>query len=204
MNVGPSEENYKTFIKKVKTIVNNSGYGAKVKSAKLTPIVRGWRNYHKYCNMNGSRYSLWFTTYRTYRVFLKQKSIDRYEAEQLVKTAFPAVSWKENKFINVKGDKSPYDGDITYWSERECKLYDSISAQLIKKQKHTCGVCGMKFLPGEDVHLHHIDENHNNWKRSNLMVVHHSCHHYIHMSKSTKKKLRIPRSRMLGNLHLRI
>jgi retron-type reverse transcriptase len=49
----PSVENFNKFPQKVKTIVNCSNYGAKVKAEKLAPIVRGWRNYHKFCNMNG-------------------------------------------------------------------------------------------------------------------------------------------------------
>lgn len=72
----PSEENFLAFRKKVKTIVNNSNYGAKVKSDKLIPVVRGWRNYHKYCsNMDNSRFSLWFIRLRTYRIFSKQKKL---------------------------------------------------------------------------------------------------------------------------------
>ena len=54
----PSEENYKIFRRKVKTIVNSSSYGAVKKAKKLAPIVRGWRNYHRYCQMNGGRHSL--------------------------------------------------------------------------------------------------------------------------------------------------
>ena len=73
----PSEGNYKSFKQKVKNIVNNSNYGADVKVAKLAPIIRGWRNYHKYCKMDGSRFSLWHLAYRTFQVFLKQKSLDR-------------------------------------------------------------------------------------------------------------------------------
>ena len=53
-----SADNFNTFRKKVKSIVNSSSYGAKVKAAKLAPVVRGWRNCHKFCDMNGSRYSL--------------------------------------------------------------------------------------------------------------------------------------------------
>jgi hypothetical protein len=52
----PSVDNFKAFRKKVKHIVNNSSYGAKVKAEKLAPIVRGWRNYHRYCKMDGSRF----------------------------------------------------------------------------------------------------------------------------------------------------
>ena len=121
---------------------------------------------------------------RTFKVFLKQKKLNRYQAESLTKKAFPSVKWSENKFVNVKGEKSPYDGDIVYWSQRESQLYDGTSAKLLKKQNHTCEKCGMKFLPDEDIHLHHIDGNHDNWKPKNLEMVHQSCHQYTHMSRS--------------------
>ena len=56
----PSADNYEAFHKKVKHIVNNSNYGATTKAEKLAPVVRGWRYYHKYCKMEGSRNSLYF------------------------------------------------------------------------------------------------------------------------------------------------
>ena len=112
--------------------------------------------------------------------------MNRYEAETLVKKAFPSVSWSANKFVKVKRDKSPYDGDIKYWSERNSKLYDGMTAEILKKQGHKCGYCGYKFLSEEIVHLHHTEGNHNNWKRKNLMVIHESCHDYIHMGKVGK------------------
>ncbi len=39
------------------------------------------------------------------------------------------------------------------------------------------------MIGGEKVHLHHVDGNHENWKKNNLLAVHESCHDYIHMSK---------------------
>lgn len=56
----PSVDNYNSFRKKAKLIINNSNYGATVKAQKLTPVVRGWRNYHRYCKMDGARNSLYF------------------------------------------------------------------------------------------------------------------------------------------------
>jgi RNA-directed DNA polymerase len=47
----PSKENYKNSKKKIKFVVNNSTHDADEK-IKLRPIVRGWRNYHKHCNMS--------------------------------------------------------------------------------------------------------------------------------------------------------
>ena len=130
----PSVDNFKAFRQKVKHIVNCSNYGATVKAEKLAPIVRGWRNYHRYCK--------------------------------------------------IKGDKSPFDGDLVYWSERNSKLYDGETSKALKRQNHTCGYCGLKLLSDEEVNLHHVDGNHSNWKFKNLLAVHESCHDYIHMSKS--------------------
>ncbi|TVQ48536.1 MAG: RNA-dependent DNA polymerase [Gloeocapsa sp. DLM2.Bin57] len=182
----PSEENFKAFREKVKEIVNNSNYGAQVKAEKLAPIIRGWRNYHKYCKMDGSKYSLWGINHRAYKVFLKQKTINRYEAERLIRKAFPEVGYSENKFVNVKGNKSPYDGDLLYWSKRNSALYDGATAKALKKQNHSCAHCGLKLTNDETVHLHHVDSNHNNWKPNNLIAVHQSCHQLIHMSKTRK------------------
>ncbi|VEP13051.1 Retron-type reverse transcriptase (fragment) [Hyella patelloides LEGE 07179] len=182
----PSVENFKAFRTKVKHIVNNSNYGASTKVSKLAPIVRGWRNYHKYCKMDGSRFSLWNLAHRTFKTFLKTKTINRYQAEEKVKIVFPSVGYSENSFNNVKGDKSPFDGDINYWSKRNSILYDGYTARTLRKQSHSCGHCGLKFLDNEKVELHHIDNNHNNWKANNLLAIHSSCHHYIHMSKSRK------------------
>lgn len=179
----PSKDNFIAMREKVKAIVNNSNYGAEVKAQKITPIIRGWRNYHRFCNMENARDGLWHLSYRTFKVFLKQKKLNRHQAKALVHKAFPTVKWTENRFVNVKGNKSPYDGDVIYWSERESKLYDGTPAKLLKKQNHTCAKCGMKFLPEEDIHLHHIDGNHDNWKTKNLEMIHQSCHQYTHMSR---------------------
>jgi group II intron reverse transcriptase/maturase len=179
----PSEENYKAFRNKVKHIVNNSNYGAKVKAEKLAPIVRGWRNYHRYCKMSGARFSLWFMNHRAFTVFNKEQKQHRQKVEALINKAFPSVPYSQNKHINVKGDKTPYDGDLVYWSQRNSNKYDGATAKALRKQNFTCGHCGLKLLDGERVHLHHIDGKHNNWKPKNLLAVHESCHDYIHMSK---------------------
>jgi group II intron reverse transcriptase/maturase len=184
----PSVDNFKKFRLKVKDIVNCSNYGSQVKAEKLAPIVRGWRNYHRFCDMSGSRFSLWFLNHRTHTVFNKETKNTRESSVKLVKKAFPTVPYSENKHINVKGDKSPYDGDLTYWSERNSKLYDDLTSKALKKQNHSCGHCGMKFMSDERVNLHHIDENHDNWKPKNLLAIHESCHDYSHMSKRVTPK----------------
>jgi RNA-directed DNA polymerase len=179
----PSEDNFKAFRKKVKKIVNCSNYGAKVKAQKLTPIVRGWRQYHRFCKMDGSRFKLWHMEYRAFKVFNKETKQDTKTAIKLAKQAFPTVPYSENAHIKVQGNKSPFDGDLIYWSQRNSKLYDGRTSKQLKRQNHTCGYCGHKLTSEERVHLHHKDGNHGNWKDNNLKVVHESCHDYIHMSK---------------------
>jgi group II intron reverse transcriptase/maturase len=183
----PSVENFKKFRQKIKAIVNCSNYGAKVKAEKLAPIVRGWRNYHKFCKMDGTRFSLWHINHRAFKVFNKEARLNRYTCKELILKSFPAVPYSENKFVNVKGNKSPYDGDITYWSERNSKLYDNHTSRAIKRQNHTCGYCGLKLISNERVNLHHIDGNHTNWKIKNLVALHESCHNYIHMGKKEQQ-----------------
>jgi RNA-directed DNA polymerase len=179
----PSVENYKAFRKKVKHIVNNSNYGATTKAEKLAPVVRGWRNYHKFCKMDGSRNSLYHIQKRAYTVFNKEAKQNRYSSKELLDKAFPKVSYSESKHVMVTGTKSPYDGDTAYWSERKSKLYDGETSKTLKKQNHRCASCGLKFIDEERVHLHHIDGNHANWKKNNLEAIHESCHDYKHMSK---------------------
>ncbi len=179
----PSEANYKAFRQKVKTIINNSNYGSQIKASKLAPLVRGWRNYHRFCKMDGSRNSLYFIQKRAFKVFNQEPKQNRYTSKQLLDKAFPSVSYSENKFVNVKGDKSPYDGDLIYWSKRNSKLYDGTTSLVLNRQNHSCVACGLKLTSEERVHLHHKDGNHDNWKWPNLEAIHESCHDYTHMGK---------------------
>ena len=184
----PSVDNYQAFRKKVKEIVNSSNYGATEKAEKLAPVVRGWRQYHKYCKMDGARNSLYHTMSRAYKVFNSEPKQNRYNSKKLLDKAFPKVPYSENRHVNVKGTKSPYDGDLIYWSERNSKLYDNHTSKALKKQSHSCNHCGLRFVGDERIHLHHVDGNHNNWKSNNLVAIHESCHSYIHHEQTRKLK----------------
>lgn len=179
----PSVANYDTFRKKIKAIVNNSSDGARGKAQKLAPVVRGWRNYHRHCNMKGARNSLWPLEHRTFKVFNTEKKLNRQSSTKLIRQAFPAVPYSTNRYVNVRGSKSPFDGDMVYWSRRNSKVYDSRTHKALKRQHHSCKACGLKFVGDERIHLHHVDGNHQNWQSNNLVAVHESCHDYIHGSK---------------------
>ena len=96
-----------------------------------------------------------------FKVFNKETKQNRHTSKNLLDKAFPSVPHSKNKHVNVKGEKSPFDGDITYWSERNSKLYFGETSIALKRQNHACGYYGLKMLSDEKVHLHHADGNHN-------------------------------------------
>ena len=110
----PSVENYKMFRKKVKHIVNNSNYGSKVKATKLSPLVKNWRFYHRFCNMEGSRNSLFYMQRRAFQVFNKEAKQDRYSSKKLLDKAFPTLRRVDHNIAITGLENSPYSGHLTY------------------------------------------------------------------------------------------
>lgn len=88
------------------------------------------------------------------------------------------------RHIKVKGEKSPFDGDYVYWANRMGKhpLLSPRKAELIRKQKGRCEICGNYFITDEVLEVHHIDGNHGNNKPNNVCLVHGHCHDQIHGS----------------------
>ncbi len=170
----PSKKNYHQIKEKIKTTLKDSRFPLEARIKKVGSMVRGWRNYHKHCDMND--HNLWFIRYWSWKFIRQQGRFNRRETDQQIERAFPSVSWSVNKFANVRGTKSPFDGDLAYWSQRKSNLYDSHTARALKRQGHKCGECALAFLPGDKVELHHIDGNHHNWKTKNLVALHQECH----------------------------
>jgi len=125
--------------------------------------------------MDGSRNSLYHIQHRAFRVFNKEAKKNRHTSKQLLDKAFPAVPYSENKHINVKGEKSPYDGDLSYWSERNSKLYNNDTSKALKRQSHKCGHCGLKMLSDEKVHLHHVPRLHTHEQKRKLRTSEAGC-----------------------------
>ena len=93
----------------------------------------------------------------------------------------PNLNYKANRHINVKGEKSPYDGDWMYWVQRNNRRYvGNIRAKVLIRQNGKCGRCGLPMTEDKELHLHHMDENHANNKLNNLQMVHRACHMLHH------------------------
>ena len=86
------------------------------------------------------------------------------------------------RHAKVKGNKSPYDGDWTYWSSRISK-HPSVRKEvitLLKKQKGRCEFCGLNFRPTDLIEVDHIvprSEGGSNTFKEKLLL-HPHCHDF--------------------------
>ncbi|HBB31375.1 MAG TPA: group II intron reverse transcriptase/maturase [Cyanobacteria bacterium UBA8803] len=94
---------------------------------------------------------------------------------------------KIKRHVKVKGTKSPYDGDLTYWGKRlsQHPMLRNVVAKLLKKQEGRCSECGLKFTSEDLLEVHHLDRDRSNNKTKNLVLVHRHCHDVIHSSRGT-------------------
>lgn len=162
---------------KVKECMKDSRLTLEKRIERCQSIVRGWRKYNQYCDME--KYSLWALSQWTYKFINKHKSYNRNTAKIATNKALPNVGYTTNRFVKVKGNASPYNSDIRYWSKRTNNNYDGLTAKTLKKQKFKCLSCNLPFLPGDKVELHHIDGYHHNWKPNNLEALHRECHQHM-------------------------
>lgn len=93
----------------------------------------------------------------------------------------PHIVWvPSKKFVKVKGDKSPFDGDILYWGIRLNK-YDKLSTRvqtLLRRQKMICALCKNPFDSFDKMEVDHIIPRSHGGKDiyANLQLLHRQCH----------------------------
>lgn len=89
-------------------------------------------------------------------------------------------SYSVNKYIKVKSDKSPYDGDCIYWATRNAtnQYISALRLYLLRKQRGLCKWCGQRFRPNDVWNVDHITSKvkMGTNKRSNLQLIHKQCH----------------------------
>lgn len=172
----PTKESSRKVKAKVKETMKDSRFTLEQRISKCGSLIRGWRNYNRHCDMSEDR--LWAQSHWTWKFIRKQGRYNRQGADKATVRAFPVIPWRVARHTGVKGDKSVFDGDLTYWAKRGIKNYSGTSAYLLKQQGYKCQACGLLFLSEDKVELHHKDGNHENWKKSNLEVLHRHCHQH--------------------------
>ncbi|WP_242036659.1 group II intron maturase-specific domain-containing protein [Leptolyngbya sp. FACHB-321] len=138
--------------------------------------LRAWA-YRRHPNKSGywraSRY--WLVNQRAGWVFAAKQGESGVQLRPHVET--PIV-----QHVKVQGNRSPFDGDWSYWAMRMGKhpeLPKQI-AQLLKQQRGQCSYCKLYFKSEDLMEVHQVDGNHQNHKRGNLTLLHQHCHDQVH------------------------
>ncbi|NES71109.1 MAG: group II intron reverse transcriptase/maturase, partial [Okeania sp. SIO2D1] len=174
--IKPSSKSIKTHYRKLAGICDkHKNASTKALIAKLNPVIRGWTNYYSavvsYKTFSKIDSLVWKRLWRWANRRHPNKS-----ATWVKEKYFPSIgtrNWILNdgeyilnqhqdvpiqRHIKVKGNKSPYDGDWTYWSSRIGK-HPGVRKEvttLLKRQKNKCAFCGLTFRPTDLMEVDHI------------------------------------------------
>ena len=168
----------------------------------LNPIIKGWANYYSNSDIKtvGESSKQDNLTYLKLRRWAKRRcnsskaGIKYWHAQGGRNWVFSTetgansvrlylhrdIACSSNNYVKVKGDKSPYDGDLVYWSTRmgHHPEMPNREALLLKKQKGKCTHCGLIFRESDLMEVDHIKPislgGKDEW--NNLQLLHRHCH----------------------------
>lgn len=166
----------------------------------LNPIIRGWCNYHStvvsaraFCraghvlfrmlyawarHRHPNKNRTWVAT-RYWQIRPGEGWTFRDPGDPRF-TLYKHEATKIVRHVKVRGDRSPFDGDWTYWSSRQGS-YPGVRpwvAALLRKQRGRCGWCGNYFRDGDVLEIDHIIPKSGGGAESfpNLQLLHGHCH----------------------------
>lgn len=167
----------------------------------LNPRIRGWSNYYKYVVSSQvfrqiddwlyQRYWRWCrrkhpnrgSKYLKRKYFVNGSSGNWVLASKEKDELFYALSHRNTaitRHIKVREDKSPYDGDWSYWASRlgEYPQITPTVATLLKKQKGKCSLCGLYLRSEDTFEIDHVIPLVEGGKRGmeNQQILHKECH----------------------------
>ncbi len=170
----------------------------------LNPVIRGWTSYYttsdaktvgdlekqdqltylklrrwaksRCGNINDGHKKYWQTIGGDNWVFSTREG----NANPLRLLKHNEFSCSSTDYVKVKGDKSPFDGNLVYWSSRmgSHPEVSSRTAYLLKKQKGKCTYCGLNFHEWDVMEVDHIVPRALSGKDEykNLQLLHLHCH----------------------------
>ncbi|MDV3002574.1 MAG: hypothetical protein N5P05_004229 (plasmid) [Chroococcopsis gigantea SAG 12.99] len=215
--IKPSKKKVLEHYEKIAETIEKSKVATQATLIKrLNPLIRGWANYYKTVVSKRIFVKLdsliWHKLWRWARrrhpkknaQWVKEKYFHKIGKRnwifktgncQLINHAeIPII-----RHIKVKGEKSPYDGDGTYWATRMGKHPELPTriTNLLKKQKGKCNHCGLTFMDGDKMEVDHITPKSKGGKNNygNFQLLHRHCHD-IKTAVDAKKQERLDRIEM--------
>ena len=197
--IKPSFEAIKKHLNKIRKIIDthhNAPQASLIK--RLNPVIRGWCNYYSTVTSKKTFSTCDNLTYQKLFAWAKRKcaKTNRHETVSKYWGTHGDSNWSFQtkdghrlirhsekpikRHIKVQSNRSPFDGDVIYWSQRIAK-YPEISkevSKLLKKQKGKCQHCGMHFKDGDVWEVDHSLPTSLGGKNvdTNKQLLHRHCH----------------------------
>ena len=210
--ITPSKKSQKQHYKKVAETINRyKGQSQAALISKLNPIIRGWCNYYatvvsqkvfsRLDHLIVWKLLKWgIKRHRNKgRIWIKTKYFPTIDGKNWVfatraeDNPMRLLSHSDTKivrYVKVKDEASPYDGNLIYWSSRQGKNPEmpKRTALLLKKQKGKCNWCELIFRENDVIETDHIIPTAAGGKDEykNLQLLHRHCH-----DKKTKSDLEV-------------
>ena len=210
--ITPSKKSQRIHYQKLSEVIDkHRGKSQDILIVNLNPIIRGWCNYfstvvsgkafNRLKNLMYWKLTKWGK--RRHRNKGKKWLKDKYfqkngddnwsfaiKSGDYLEPLMKHTDKKLVRHIKVKGNASPYNGELIYWSSRMGKHPEmpKRTAFLLKKQKGKCNICGLIFQEKDVIETDHIlpitaggkDEY------KNLQLLHRHCH-----DEKTKSDLKV-------------
>lgn len=202
--VYPSKKTVNNYQKELHDIVLKKGMNQYTLIKVLNPIVVGWSRYFGLSDANtfGSLHKMDYLLYLKVRKWAKRvygttgkgtvcfKRIGRRKWSFVAKDSKLGsqvlaqhidYSSPINKYVRVRGDASPFDGNHVYWATR-LSTHSGLSSRvsrLLKLQKGICPWCRLRFIDdGTPFEVDHIQPLRLGGKDvfDNLQLLHGYCH----------------------------
>ena len=201
--ITPSKEKQKIHYDRVASIINDHrGAPQAALIGNLNPVIVGWSNYYSRVvskEIYSSQDSLMYSKLKSWAERRHPKKSGAWIAKKYWQ-AIGGANWvfatrQKGKnpmrlrshaetpivrHVKVKGEASPYDGNLIYWSSR-MGAHPEVStrvATLLKTQKGKCTHCGLYFREKDVLEVDHIIPRTLGGKGdyNNLQILHRHCH----------------------------
>ncbi|MBW4574176.1 MAG: group II intron reverse transcriptase/maturase [Aphanothece sp. CMT-3BRIN-NPC111] len=201
--IKPSKEKVKVHYDRIAEVIDQHKAAPQATLiAQLNPVIRGWANYYSTRECKETYSTLGRKVYRKLKSWAKHRHPNKswkWVADKYWQTiggdnwVFATRQKGENPlrlqkhssiakvdYVKVKGDASPYDGNLVYWSSRmgHNPEIPSTVATLLKRQKGKCAHCELHFSNESVMEIDHIIPKSKGGKNDykNIQLLHRHCH----------------------------